>query len=392
MMKKKIIILGSTGSIGSTTLDIINGNRKNYKLILISTNKNYKRLFFQAKKFDIKNVIIHDKKTFISKKKFFKSKKINIFNNVKDFKKKNSIKVNYVMSAITGIGGLEPTIDIISITDEIAIANKESIICGWNLISKSLKKNKTKFIPIDSEHFSIAKLIENEKKENIKKIYITASGGPFLKMNYSSFNNFNPKNAIKHPTWKMGKKISVDSATLINKIFELIEAKKIFNIEYSKFKIIIQPTSYVHAIVDFNNGVSKILTHPTSMKIPIFNSLTNYFKKDNFANKLNLKLINDLSFQEVNMKKFPIGKIIKIIPKKDTLFETVLVSANDTLVELFLKKKIKFFDIYKNLIKILRLKEFKKFKNKEPKNLDQIAILSRIVRLKTISLSVRSQK
>ena len=142
MMKKKIIILGSTGSIGSTTLDIINGNRKNYKLILISTNKNYKRLFFQAKKFDIKNVIIHDKKIFISKKKFFKNKKINIFNNVKDFKKKNNIKVNYVMSAITGIGGLEPTIDIISITDEIAIANKESIICGWNLISKSLKKKQ----------------------------------------------------------------------------------------------------------------------------------------------------------------------------------------------------------------------------------------------------------
>ena len=217
-MKKKIIILGSTGSIGNTTLDIINGNRKNYKLILISTNKNYKRLFFQAKKFDIKNVIIHDKKTFISKKKFFKSKKINIFNNVKDFKKKNSIKVNYVMSAITGIGGLEPTIDIISITDEIAIANKESIICGWNLISKSLKKNKTKFIPIDSEHFSIAKLIENEKIENIKKIYITASGGPFLnkKINYNEKVN----KVIDHPTWKMGKKISVDSSTFANKVLE----------------------------------------------------------------------------------------------------------------------------------------------------------------------------
>ena len=189
-----------------------------------------------------------------------------------------------------------------------------------------------------------------------------------------------------------GKKISVNSATLINKIFELIEARKIFNIEYSKFKIIIQPTSYVHAIVDFNNGVSKILTHPTSMKIPIYNSLNNNFKKDYFSNNINLKLINDLNFQEINKNKFPIVKIIRLIPNKDSLFETVLVSANDTLVDLFLKKKIKFFDIYKYLIKILSSNEFKKFKSRKPKNLEQITVLSRNVRLKTISLSVRSRK
>tara|TARA_Y100000022_G_C13012549_1_gene267415 strand:- start:20 stop:592 length:573 start_codon:yes stop_codon:yes gene_type:complete len=189
----------------------------------------------------------------------------------------------------------------------------------------------------------------------------------------------------------MGKKISIDSATLINKVFELIEAKKIFNINYSKFKIIIQPTSYVHAIIDFNNGVSKILTHPTSMKIPIYNSLKNDFKENSFSNNLDLSLINNLRFQNIDNKKFPIEKIIKMIPKKDSLFETVLVSANDVLVEMFLEKKINFFDIYKNLIKILSLKEFKKFKQLKPKNLEQITILSRNVRLKTSSLSVRSQ-
>ena len=389
-MKKKIAILGSTGSIGKTTLDIISQNKKFYKIILISTNKSYKKIFLQAKKFGIKNIIIHDEKTFIEKKSFFRKKNINIFNSVNDFKKNNRINLHYVMSAITGINGLKPTLDIIRITDEIAIANKESIICGWSLISSALKKNKTKFIPIDSEHFSISKLIEQEDNLNIKKIYITASGGPFLKMSNFRLNQLNPKNAIKHPNWKMGKKISVDSATLINKIFELIEAKKIFDIEYSKFKIIIQPTSYVHAIVDFNNGVSKILTHPTSMKIPIYNSLNSNFKKDYFSNKINLKLINDLNFQEINKNKFPIDKIIRLIPNNDSLFETVLVSANDTLVDLFLKKKIKFFDIYKYLIKILSLNEFKKFKSIKPKNLEQITVLSRNVRLKTISLSVRS--
>ena len=159
----------------------------------------------------------------------------------------------------------------------------------------------------------------------------------------------------------------------------------------SKFKLIIQPTSYVHAVVDFNNGVSKILTHPTSMKIPIYNSLNDNFKSDYFSNKMNLELINNLNFQEINKIKFPIDKIIRLIPNNDSLFETVLVSANDTLVDLFLKKKIKFFDIYKYLIKILSLNEFKKFKTMRPKNLDQITVLSRNVRLKTISLSVRSQ-
>ena len=389
-MKKKIAILGSTGSIGKTTLDIILQNKKFYKIILISTNKSYKKIYLQSKKFGIKNIIIHDKKTFMEKKFFFQKKKINIFNSVNDFKKSNKINLHYVMSAITGINGLKPTLDIIKITDEIAIANKESIICGWSLISSALKKYKTKFIPIDSEHFSISKLLEQESNHNIKKIYITASGGPFLKMSNFRLNQLNPKNAIKHPNWKMGKKISVDSATLINKIFELIEARKIFNIEYSKFKIIIQPTSYVHAIVDFNNGVSKILTHPTSMKIPIYNSLNNNFKKDYFKKNINLKLINDLNFQEINKNKFPIDKIIRLIPNKDSLFETVLVSANDTLVDLFLKKKIKFFDIYKYLIKILSSNEFKKFKSRKPKNLEQITVLSRNVRLKTISLSVRS--
>ena len=390
-MKKKVIILGSTGSIGKTTLDIISQNKKKYQIILLSTNKNYKHIFLQAKKFKIRNIIIHDKKTFTEKKIFFKRKNINIYNSVNDFKKNNKMKVHYVMSAITGIDGLKPTLDIIQITDEIAIANKESIICGWNLISLALKKYKTKFIPIDSEHFSISKLIEQENYDNIKKIYITASGGPFLKMSNFRLNQLNPKNAIKHPNWKMGKKISIDSATLINKIFELIEAKKIFSIEYSKFKLIIQPTSYVHAVVDFNNGVSKILTHPTSMKIPIYNSLNDNFKSDYFSNKMNLELINNLNFQEINKIKFPIDKIIRLIPNNDSLFETVLVSANDTLVDLFLKKKIKFFDIYKYLIKILSLNEFKKFKTMRPKNLDQITVLSRNVRLKTISLSVRSQ-
>ena len=294
------------------------------------------------------------------------------------------------MSSISGLDGLTPTLEIIRLSKNIAIANKESIICGWSLIKNKLKRHKTNFIPVDSEHFSIFDLIKKENKRNIKKIFITASGGPYLNKSLNTIKKTNPQKAIKHPTWKMGKKISVDSATLMNKVFELIEAMKIFDLKKSKFDIIIQPSSYVHAIVEFNNGVTKFLTHPTSMQIPIFNSL--YDINVNFKfEKISFEKLNKLNFQKIDFKKFPINKILNIIPNNDSLLNTVLISANDTLVDLFLKKKISFYDIYEKLFSILNLKEFSKFKRIKPKKLSQIMNLSHKVRLKTHSLSVISE-
>jgi len=391
-MKKTIAILGSTGSIGTNTLHIIANDKKKFKVELLSTNKNITKIYKQAKKFNVKNLIIHDKETFLKNIIFFKSKKIRIFPNVIEFFKNNKkIKFDYTMSSISGLEGLIPTLDIIKLSKNIAIANKESIICGWSLIKKQLEKYKTEFIPVDSEHFSILNLIKIEDKKNINKIFITASGGPFLNQSIKNIKYSTPKKAVKHPTWKMGKKISIDSSTLMNKVFELLEAKKIFNLDKSKFDIIIQPTSYVHAIVEFKNGVTKFLTHPTSMKIPIFNTL---YKNDNHNfkfEKINFDKLNKLDFQNINFKKFPINIILKQIPKKDSLFETVLITANDTLVDLFLKKKISFYEIYKKLNTILKHKEFSKFKSIKPTNVRQIMNISNKVRLKTQSLSVISK-
>ena len=390
-MKKKIAILGSTGSIGENTLQIIEKDKKNFKIELLSTNKNIIKIYNQAKKFDVNNLIIHDKEMFNKSKLFFLKKKIRIFQNVNDFYNKyKKRKLDYTMSSISGLDGLTPTLEIIRLSKNIAIANKESIICGWSLIKNKLKRHKTNFIPVDSEHFSIFDLIKKENKRNIKKIFITASGGPYLNKSLNTIKKTNPQKAIKHPTWKMGKKISVDSATLMNKVFELIEAMKIFDLKKSKFDIIIQPSSYVHAIVEFNNGVTKFLTHPTSMQIPIFNSL--YDINVNFKfEKISFEKLNKLNFQKIDFKKFPINKILNIIPNNDSLLNTVLISANDTLVDLFLKKKISFYDIYEKLFSILNLKEFSKFKRIKPKKLSQIMNLSHKVRLKTHSLSVISE-
>ena len=386
-MKKKIAILGSTGSIGKSTIDILRKDKKNFDVVLLTTNNNYREILKQAKEFKVRNIVINNNKHYLNLKKKIKNKKINIFNNFESFNKKFKTKIDFTMSAISGLEGLKPTLNLIKFTKTIAIANKESIICAWNLIQKKLKKYKTEFIPVDSEHFSIWSLLHGNYN-NIEEVIITASGGPFLKLPVAKFKKIKPIHAIKHPNWKMGSKISIDSATLMNKVFEVIEAQRIFNIDSSKFKILIHPKSYVHAVIKFNNGLTKILVHDTDMKIPIFNSI--YYKKNLKikSSKLDLNILNNLDFSRVNLKKFPSIKILNKIPKKISLYETVLVSANDQLVDLFLKNKISFQKITTFLKKILGMKIFLKYKKRSPKNYKEIIKLSDYVRLKTKLLCI----
>ncbi len=381
MSKKKIAILGSTGSIGKTLINIIKKDKKDFEIVLLSADENYKELLKQAKYFKVKNLIITNQESFLKIKKDKYVKKIQIFNNFNNFKKIFKKKINYTMSSITGIQGLKPTIDIIKFSKKIAIANKESIICGWNLIEKNLKKYKTEFIPVDSEHFSIWYALRSIDKKLIDKIYITASGGPFLNLPLNKLKKANIKQAINHPNWRMGKKISVDSATMMNKVFEIIEAKKIFNISYKKISILVHPKSYVHAIIKFKNGLTKLVVHDTNMKIPIANSL---YSSSRFINskKLDFKILNNMNFKEIDKNRFPVTKILNILPEKSSLFENILVSSNDKLVEFFLNKKIKFTDIQKILFKLINLKEFKKLKSKKPNRIKEIINLDKIVNTK----------
>ena len=377
-MKKKIAILGSTGSIGKTLINIIKQDKENFEVILLSADGNYKELLKQAKFLNVKNLIITNKNSYNKVKKDKFSKKINIFNNFNNFRKIFKKKVDYTMSSISGIQGLKPTIEIIKFTNKIAIANKEAIICGWDLIQKELKKNKTEFIPVDSEHFSIWYALRDINKNLIEKIYLTASGGPFLKVPLTKLKNVTIGEAINHPNWKMGKKISIDSATMMNKVFEIIEAKKIFDIPYKKISIFIHPKSYVHAIIKFKNGITKIVVHDTNMKIPIFNSL---YSSENLikSKKIDLKILNNLNLQEIDSKRFPIIKIIDNLPERSSLFETILVSINDKLVDLFLNNKIKFTDISKKMNSILGLNELKKFKGLKVKKINDILKVNKIV-------------
>ena len=388
-MKKKIAILGSTGSIGKMTFDLIDKDKKNFDIELLSTNKNVSDLIKQAKKFNVKNLIINDYKSYINAKKKYSKLDINFYNSFtiidKIFKKK---KIFYSMVSLVGLDGLRPTLQLIKFTQNIAIANKESLICGWNLIKKNLLFYKTNFIPVDSEHFSIFSLLKNHNKNLIDKIFITASGGPFL--NYSKLDllKVNLNEALNHPNWKMGKKITIDSSTMMNKVFEVIEAKNIFEVSYDQIQILTHPSSYVHAIVKFNNGIIKILLHDTDMKIPIHNSIYQDNFKKIYSKPLNLNILNNLRFKKIDIKKFPVVKLIQSLPKKNSLYETALISINDYLVSKYLKKKI----TYTKLVKLINFhanhKNFTKFRKSNAKNVDEIYKIRDYVNLKLDTLGI----
>ena len=382
-MKKKIAILGSTGSIGKTLIEIIKENKKYFEIVLLTADKSYDEIFKQAKYLNVKNLIINDKKSFNDLKKK-KLGKINIYNNYNSFNNIFKKKIDYVMSSISGFHGLEPTLNIIKHTKKIAIANKEAIICGWHLIKKNLKKYNTTFVPVDSEHFSIFYALQSNKISNIEKIYLTASGGSLNNIPKKKFKNVKISQAIKHPNWKMGKKISVDSATMMNKVFEIIEAKKIFNLDYKKLDILVHPSSYIHAIIKFKDGMIKIIAHDTNMKIPIFNSLYDNHQKSILSEKLNLKKLNSLNLKQVNTNKFPSIKIIKKLQTKKPLLETIIVLANDELVNLFLLKKLNFTDINKCLQRLINMKEFVNLSQKKPGNIGSIISIKDLV-TKTIN-------
>ena len=385
-MKKSITILGSTGSIGLTALSIFEKKKKFFKLELLSANKNFSLICKQIKKYRPNYFLITDFSTYEKIKKKFPKKKDKIIYNINSLKLKK--KIDITISAIPGIEGLESTLLMTKFSKKILIANKESVICGWNLLNKVAKINKTKIIPIDSEHFSISKLIENHKISEIDKIYITASGGPFLNYNLKRFKKIKPKDALKHPKWKMGKKITIDSSTLMNKILELIEAQKLFNIPEHKFEIIIHPESLVHAIVEFKNGLTKFLYHQTSMKIPIANALfdSQINIKDFFnikTKKNNKNKIDNLSFQIVDPKIFPIIKLKKRLNEYPST-PIIINAANEILVDQFLQKNIPFLKIYKTIMTILSDRNYRKYAIRKPKNINQILTINNWAKLTTL--------
>ena len=389
MKKLKIAILGSTGSIGLSTLEVIKNDKLNFSVELLTANNSYIQLIKQAKFFKAKNVLINNKKHYEKVKHSLKNSSTKVFYGntpVTDILKN---KIDCTVSSIVGIAGLQPTLEVMKLCKKVAIANKETIICGWPILLKYKKKYKNEIIPIDSEHFSIMELTRNYKDNDIEEILITASGGPFLKTPLKKFKKIKPAQAIKHPNWKMGKKISVDSANLMNKVFEVIEACKIFDFNKNKYKIIIHPQSYIHSIIRFKNGLIKMILYNTDMKIPISNILyngANIFPK---SKSIDIKTLNNIHFQKVDKKKFPSIKLVDKCLNSGPSTPTIVNASNEVLVDMFLKGKISFIDIVATINKIFKDKEFKKYAKKKPETTSIIKTIDNWARLKTKDLCIK---
>ncbi len=382
-MIKKIAILGSTGSIGQATLEILRSNIKKFNIVLLSANSNYQAIDNQIKKYKPKYFVVNNVIVFKKILIKYKKKNIKILNKFSDIPKK--IKLDITISSIVGIAGLEPTIQFTKNSKKVLLANKESIICGWHILKSISKRNKTKMIPIDSEHFSIDQLTKNYKDEDIQKIYITASGGPFLRRPLKTFKKINARDASKHPRWKMGKKISIDSSNLMNKTLELIEAYRLFPFNPKKYEIIIHPQSLIHAIVIFKNGQSKFLYHETDMKIPIANAI--YDNKIDISNLLNTKInhlknLKYLKFEKVDKKRFPIVTLLtkKIYCNSGPI---ILNASNEILVEKFIKNKIPYKLIYQSLKRIFKDRDFNKYAIKKTPNIKEIYKIDKWARERT---------
>lgn len=371
--KKNIAILGSTGSIGKTTLGILEKNNINFNIVLLCCNNNYKLICKQIQKFKPLNIYINDEVIRNKVKIKFKYYNYNFLKNLKNktlgkfFKK----KIDKTILAVPSITGINYIFNFLNFSKEILIANKESIICGGKLLFKEAKKQKCKLTSIDSEHYCISQIINDEKMDLIDSVYLTASGGPFL--NYrKKLAKYNISKVISHPKWKMGKKISVDSATMVNKIFEMIEAHLMFNIPTKKIKIKIHKESLIHAAVVFKSGLVKMIMHDTSMHIPIRNSLydNNYYLQNN--NYFKDKESFNLTFDEKKLKNFAIlgtgMNVLKSGHASWILFNTI----NDLLVNKFLNNKIFFYEIVENLIKIFSRNSTKNFCKKKISKISDI--------------------
>ena len=379
-MRKLISILGSTGSIGITTLSIVDKKPKYFKPYIFSANKNYRLICSQIKKYKPTFFFIKNEKIFERIKKKFKSNRTKIINSF-DIKYFSNVS-NITVLAIPGIAGLSPTLTMIKKSKKILIANKESIICGWNLINNYSSKYKTEIIPVDSEHYSILKLLQNTNLDSIEKVYLTASGGPFLGYKYDQLKKIKPQHALKHPKWKMGKKITIDSSTLMNKVLEYIEAQKLFKIPNNKLDILIHPESLVHAVIKFKNGLTKFIYHDTSMIVPIANAIFDNNLEINRFYKVK-KNIKNLTFKIPKKSNFPIIKILKKVNEYPST-SIIINASNEVLVDHFLRKKLPFLDIPLMIEKILRDINYKKYAIRNPKNLTQINKINSWAKIKTI--------
>lgn len=346
---KKILILGSTGSIGTNALELIRNNKEHYQVIGISGNKNIELLKKQIEEFKPISIYVGAEQDALNLKKEYPFLKEVYFgeNGLKELSKNSDYDI--ILTAVSGAIGIDSTVEAIKREKRIALANKETMVSAGTYINKLLKEYpKAEIVPVDSEHSALFQSLQGFKKENVKKLIITASGGTFRGKDLVYLENVTVEQALKHPNWSMGKKITIDSSTLVNKGLEVIEAHELFNVDYDNIEVIVHPQSIVHSMVEYVDGSIIAQMGVANMKTPILYAFTYPEKEFNSSiNFLDLIKTSNLTFEEADRKTFKGIDLAYRAGEIGGTMPTVFNASNEVAVELFMKKKIKFLDIYR---------------------------------------------
>ena len=374
MNKKNIIILGSTGSIGRSSLEVIRNHLDKYNIAYLTTNKNVDFILEQAQEFNPKGIVITDGETYEYVKKH-RSVNVPLYSAEDLIEIIKGEDLDIVIAAMVGFSGLKPTIDAIKSGKKIALANKETLVVAGHIMTKLARERNSEIIPIDSEHSAILQCLLGEKKEFIKKIILTASGGPFLHRDVQEFDSITVEEALKHPNWQMGDKITIDSATMMNKGLEVIEAHWLFGLEIEKIDVLIHPQSIIHSMVEFVDGSIKAQLSLPDMKLPIQYALSYPERFPVNYHIMDFIKCSILTFHEPDLEKFRCLSLAFKSLELGGSYPVVLNASNEVAVEKFLSGEIKF-----SLIPFIIEEALSKFGSEKEPELEEIFDLDRKVR------------
>jgi len=344
---KNICILGSTGSIGKQALDIIRGRREDYKVVALAVKGSYEELYNQALEFSPEYVVLYDSSNASKLQELLKGSGIKVLTGMEGLEFVSSLpEVDILLTAVVGMIGLKPTIAGIRAGKTIALANKETLVAGGQVVYNELAVSKASILPVDSEHCAIFQCLKGKSNDSeVRKLILTASGGPFRGYKLNDLKNITPKEALKHPRWNMGQKISIDSATLMNKALEVIEAHWLFNMDYDKIDVIIHPQSIIHSMVEYVDGSIIAQMSNTDMRHPIQYALDYPERKNSSIGYLNLSRLNSLTFEEPDMETFKALELGYRAGRAGGTLPAVMNAANEVAVMKFLDGKISFPEI-----------------------------------------------
>ena len=344
---KRITILGSTGSIGTQTLDVVRKNKDKFQVVAISANSSIDLLLEQIMEFSPKYVAVYNKESALKLKEMIPENiNIEVLSGMDGLVKICQLEeVNVVLTAVVGMIGLVPTMAAIKAKKTIALANKETLVTAGELVMSEAKKNNVEILPVDSEHSAIFQCLNGERKQDIEKIILTASGGPFRGKKREELVNVTKNEALKHPNWDMGRKISIDSSTLMNKGLEVIEPKWLFDVDVEDIEVVVHPQSIIHSMVSFRDSSVISQMGCPDMRLPIEYALTYPERLKTDFERLDLAKVATLTFEKPDMETFPCLALAFKVLKLGGTYPAALNSANEFLVNEFLNDKIGFYDI-----------------------------------------------